>query len=152
MVGLFCKRDLTRQSADYGHTHRGWRRRIGCLIFTIHFPQKSPEISGYFAERDLQLTASCACSPPCNTPSCSHMCDCMRVSVCTYARAYVNIDVHYIYVCMSKKFFTLLFRHPPYSFPHTRTADTSPLLLPPPLPPLLPTLCYHNTVTQSRHR
>ena len=27
------------------------------LIFMDHFPQKSPVISGFFAERDLQLQA-----------------------------------------------------------------------------------------------
>jgi len=35
----------------------GWRIHIGCIIFVRQFLQKSPEISGSFAERDLQLGA-----------------------------------------------------------------------------------------------
>jgi len=40
------------------HSRTGWRRPIGCLVCISHFSQKSPIISGSFAENDLQLQAS----------------------------------------------------------------------------------------------
>jgi len=39
---------------------------MGCLIFVGYFLQKSHEIMGSFAEKDLQLKASYASSNPCN--------------------------------------------------------------------------------------
>jgi len=40
------------------------RRCIGYIMLIGHFPQENPLISGSFAERDLQLKASDASSPP----------------------------------------------------------------------------------------
>ena len=43
------------------------RRRASGRRAPGHCPQTSPIISGPFAKRDLQLKASYACSPACNT-------------------------------------------------------------------------------------
>jgi len=77
----FCKRATKCTTLSWKETHKdmwketykdvssrntGWRRGIRCFIFIRLFLQKSPIISGYFAERDVRLKASCAVSSPCN--------------------------------------------------------------------------------------
>jgi len=73
ITGLFCSQMKCGDMACYGSsqpcTHNnstllkyvtcavvvgtGWRRPIACHIPTFHFLQKSPVISGFFAENDL---------------------------------------------------------------------------------------------------
>jgi len=43
-----------------------WQRRLACLVFIGYFPHKSPIVGRYPAERDQQLEASYASSPPCS--------------------------------------------------------------------------------------
>jgi len=60
-IHIINKNDL----CIFDDMYTGWQRPIGCLIFICHFPQKSPVVSGSFAENNLQLKASYGSLPLC---------------------------------------------------------------------------------------
>jgi len=93
----------------------GCRRCIACLIILVHFLQKSPIISGSFAERDLQLEASLLMKAKCwfsdaarvayahththahtctQTYTLIHMCVSGHRYTCSRAHTHTNMQTH----------------------------------------------------------
>jgi len=88
----------TKSKAIYrvAMTHRmPYLHRLGCLIFTGHFPQKSPVISGSFANNDLQLGAP----PPAARPGIIRVFAALywQTCVCDFTQSCVRHDA-FVYV------------------------------------------------------
>jgi len=101
-VPIGCSNNITAYSYLCSIWILGGVEFIECLIYTGHFPQKSPT-SGSFAERDVQLKASYGSSPLCITLNynTSYWLVCIRMCIDIYVHMYIHIySIRiYIYIC-----------------------------------------------------
>jgi len=88
---LYVWHDPCKQSITVSHSTTGWRRPIGCLMFTGTFPQQRLSNSWLFCEKDLQFKESYESLPPCITSFKIHY----QQSNTVYTYTEDTVSIHY---------------------------------------------------------